>query len=130
MNAQELSKKLLFMCSEMEKIAKAVASMETSNAVFPDARLDAIEKRICLVCGDPIPEVEVPSRGCHRACYRQVNRRIKSGEFTDAEAITAGVLYYKLPGGRKEDAKNAAITETVQGARLPPAKTAKAQKKS
>lgn len=66
------------------------------TAEVPPQSISRLEAGLCVYCGNPVPSGMKVRRGCDEACHRRVDRRIKSGEYTDSQAIARG---YWMPEG-------------------------------
>ena len=96
--------KNLFMNTKLAaKIDKVIRQLEAireelgKEAVFPEASYALIEKRICLVCKEPILADEKPVRGVHEKCRKIQKRSDKSDEYL----VEKGLLAPESVSGRK-----------------------------
>jgi hypothetical protein len=82
---------------------------------FPQEAGDRLASGKCLTCGKPLDGRVL--RGNHERCHKRVIRRIRDGELTESEAITAGLLTMSSSGGRPrilDDRLHQVIAEGTQ----------------
>lgn len=73
----------------LQEVANALRSVQAQ--VPPDVAAKIAKYRAesrCLFCGEPLQGDT--RRGCHQVCYNKINRRIKDGELTTAQAVANG----------------------------------------
>jgi hypothetical protein len=118
MDAKQIENELRTIAKRLEIVASHLASVaKTSDVEFPATSLTLVEKRICLRCDEKIPEDDEAIRGNHNKCYKAIDREIKSGKFSEADAIRAGKLTPAKKGGRKPSQNAVKTFLTVQEAK-------------
>jgi len=118
MDAKQIENELRAIAKRLEMVASHIDSFaKTSDVEFPAASLTLVEKRICLRCDEKIADNKEAIRGNHNKCYKAIDREIKSGKFSEADAIRAGKLTPAKKGGRKPSQNAVKTFLTVQEAK-------------
>lgn len=114
---------LLKLKNELASIGKRLAELSQTIASMPlivsedAARFETeanADEVACLRCGLPIPEGVKPNRGNHHKCYRATLREIESGEYTEEDAVEAGLLEPARKPGRKPKPTEIEVLDRVR----------------
>jgi hypothetical protein len=83
-----------------------------SEVRFPQDKQQLVDDRVCLTCGRSLGDSR-GIRGNHEYCVKVVNSRIKSGELTETQAVSLGLLTPRQTTGRKKSAIHQRINEVA-----------------
>jgi len=93
----EIAQKIGKVIELLRSIQQEMMFENVSSVVFPEHRKALIEKRICLVCEEPILPDEKDVRKLHARCRKeQLASRIP-----DNQLVSLGLLAPEDPSGRK-----------------------------
>lgn len=86
----------------VHEIQELYKFLDADAPQLPTEASKQLAKGICLKCKKKISKKDQKKarRGCHDACYRQQNRRIKAGLITDDQLVREGLWAPKQDGGR------------------------------
>ena len=99
MDSSDAIKRIDSVIYELSQLKKLLTE---GTAVPPPSIQELISSRTCLNCKKKITAAQKSVRGCHQHCYRRIIRSIESGQLTENDAITAGILAPKQKSGRKK----------------------------
>ena len=119
MDSQSIKNELFALAERLNQLANLIANspVHRANEGFPSHKLQLVNDKICLRCNEPIKDGELGLRGNHSRCYKATDRQIKAGEFTDAEAVEAGLLMPPGKPGRKANAEKLDILDQIKEVR-------------
>ncbi len=82
-------------------LRSALEKLDGTQPSLSKDRESLIKAKVCLACNLPLGDKKVV-RGCHEYCHKKIISRIRSGERTENDFISAGLLAPESPSGRKQ----------------------------
>jgi hypothetical protein len=119
MDSQSIKNELLEISERLSQLAISVMSVSPNRIVdgFPSDKLQLVTDKICLRCNKRIEDGEKELRGNHSKCYKATNRQIEAGEFTEDEAVEAGLYTPPKKAGRKTSTERRDVLDQIKEVR-------------
>jgi hypothetical protein len=128
MNTFQLARQLEQIALQIVSLAKAVENMNSEYPAVPDHAKILVNQKICLGCKKPHEGRII--RGLHEKCFKALDRKIKSGDISEHDAISRGMLLPPNAGGRPPNVEyEQMFSELSRVAENPPEETVKAAKR-
>lgn len=113
-NDAHLVKRLSRLSVELTEIVEILTD-NAEKPVFPRSAQEKVEKRICLNCGQQVPDGARYVRGLDGPCGQEIRGVIERKESTEFELIEKGLIAPPSSGGRPKKTQKSAVKLMISG---------------